>query len=190
MKDFPISRIDARRICGFTIIELMIALAVLGVLLIIAVPSFSNTLKRHRLIGATEALQQSLVYAKSEALNRSQAVTLTVKRSSITDWCFGISVSSAACDCTIDDITNVASCKVDDSLKVVRSSSYRGVTSSPVADDSVTFSPARGETTAKQIDFEASNSGGLAMRVIVTGLGMVRLCSPGGGGKVYGFEDC
>lgn len=69
------TRIDPAR--GFTLVELMISLAVLGVLLMIAVPSFSQLLAANRLTTQTGELITSLNLARGEAVRRAQAVTFS-----------------------------------------------------------------------------------------------------------------
>lgn len=66
---------------GFTLIELMVALAVAIVLMGIAVPSFFESTARARLQGAINELAIDLQYARSEAVRERAAVTLTVANS-------------------------------------------------------------------------------------------------------------
>lgn len=62
---------------GFTLIELMVVIVILGVLVAIALPSFQNTIRRNRVAAATNELVASLNLARSEALrnNRGEAIT-------------------------------------------------------------------------------------------------------------------
>jgi type IV fimbrial biogenesis protein FimT len=61
---------------GFTAIELMVTLAVLAVLAAIAAPSFTPLIERWRVRQATEDLQSTLYYARSEAIKRGGGVTI------------------------------------------------------------------------------------------------------------------
>ena len=61
---------------GFTLVELLVTLAVTAVLLAIAVPSFRDTIRRNRVSSANNALLSALNYARSEAIDRGQVVTL------------------------------------------------------------------------------------------------------------------
>lgn len=67
-----------RRALGVTMVELMIVLAVLGVLLGIAVPSFASLIRDNRLATAANGLLGTLLYARSEAIKRSERVTACV----------------------------------------------------------------------------------------------------------------
>ena len=61
---------SARRLAGFTLLELMITLAVLAILTAIAVPSFQTLLERNRLTSATNDLLGALMMARSNAVTR------------------------------------------------------------------------------------------------------------------------
>lgn len=61
---------------GFTLIELMVTLAVAAILAMIAVPSFRDTIRRNRVTSTSNALLADLTYARGEAISRGQIVTL------------------------------------------------------------------------------------------------------------------
>jgi prepilin-type N-terminal cleavage/methylation domain-containing protein len=59
---------------GFTLIELFLALLIVGVIATTAVPSFSGFLERQRLAGQAEAISSTLSIARAEALTRLEAI--------------------------------------------------------------------------------------------------------------------
>ena len=61
---------------GFTLLELMVTVAVVGVLLSIALPSFSNSVKNSARTSNTNALIGSLLLARSEAIKRESRVSV------------------------------------------------------------------------------------------------------------------
>lgn len=61
---------------GFTLVELMVTLAVLAILTMVAVPSFRDTIRRNRVGTASNALLADFNYARAEAINRGQLVSL------------------------------------------------------------------------------------------------------------------
>lgn len=65
-----------RKNAGFTLVELMVTLAVAAILLSIAAPSFSNFIQNNRITSATNHLVAHLQYARSEAITKGQAVNL------------------------------------------------------------------------------------------------------------------
>lgn len=72
---------EKRQNQGFTIIELMVTLAVVGVLLAVAVPGLSDLLERNRLQSASTNLYTALLSARSEALKRNQDIVVACKQS-------------------------------------------------------------------------------------------------------------
>ena len=70
-------RLERRaRARGLTVIELMTALVVVGVLVAIAVPSYKNAQLSSRLSASANDLFASVQLARSEAIKRNVAVTL------------------------------------------------------------------------------------------------------------------
>ena len=71
---------------GFTLIEMMITLAVMAVLGAIAVPSLSASAARQRLLSAAHHLQADVALAKLESVRHGQAVYLRFQPG--TAWCY------------------------------------------------------------------------------------------------------
>ncbi|MGK0674474.1 MAG: GspH/FimT family pseudopilin [Halothiobacillaceae bacterium] len=65
---------------GFTLLELMVSLAVLGILLGIVVPSFMSTMANTRLTTAANELLAAIQYTRAEAIRRNVRVTLCKAR--------------------------------------------------------------------------------------------------------------
>lgn len=76
---------------GFTLVELMVTLAVVGILAAVAVPAMTSLIAGNRLAGASSELTSSLQLARSEAIRRNAQVTICASSngttcSASTDW--------------------------------------------------------------------------------------------------------
>lgn len=94
---------------GFTLIELMVTVAVLGIILSIAVPSMSDYMDKRKVINAAEAVYGEFQYARSEAIARSQNVFVSFSTDGSSTWSMGVS-TSANCDPTQTIITAADAC--------------------------------------------------------------------------------
>lgn len=61
---------------AFTLIELMVTIAIAGILLAIAVPSFSELVSNNRLSARSNEMVSAIAFARSEAMKRGRPVTL------------------------------------------------------------------------------------------------------------------
>lgn len=65
-----------KKINGFTLVELMIVMAVISILSMIAVPAFKVSMVNNRLIGETTNMTSILNLARAEALRRNDYVSV------------------------------------------------------------------------------------------------------------------
>jgi prepilin-type N-terminal cleavage/methylation domain-containing protein len=82
---------------GFTLVELLMVIAIGGILLTVAVFTLQTSVDNARLRGATEALQGDLQYAQNLAINNNQPVYVTLTTGA--NWCYALSDTSG-CDCS------------------------------------------------------------------------------------------
>ena len=61
---------------GFTLLEALVVMALLGTLLALAAPGLTGVRQKHQMQSQAEQLQSSLMLARSEALRRQQRVTV------------------------------------------------------------------------------------------------------------------
>jgi type IV fimbrial biogenesis protein FimT len=70
------ARLQLSRTRGFTLIELMTAIVVLGVLLGIGVPSFTSAMRNNQIAAQSASLVQALNLARSESVKRGVRVSV------------------------------------------------------------------------------------------------------------------
>ncbi len=71
----------SRKYSGFTLIELVVVITIIGLAITLATPSWDVVSQKRKLTNATEQVASLLVVAQSEAQKRNQAVSLAFSRS-------------------------------------------------------------------------------------------------------------
>jgi type IV fimbrial biogenesis protein FimT len=157
----------ARRARGITLIECVIALAILAALMGIALPSFGEAMARARLRGAAEDLALGLGNARLESV-RAGAGKVHVTVAPGASWCWSVG-SVAGVDC--------ANPPAGSTVHVVRGDDYAGITMT--RGSSAAFD---GRDTLAAAGFAAEfvSSHGGTVRVHVTPLGRASICAPEG----------
>jgi len=99
---------------GFTLIELMITLTVLGVILGLAVPAMGDFVVRQRVSSQASELMLALAYARSEAVTRGVDVAVLPATNSGNGWTDGwcVGPESTMSNCThADRLRNFSNAK-------------------------------------------------------------------------------
>lgn len=168
-----------RQNAGFTLIELMVVVALAAIILSLAAPSFTSTLARKRLEGVASELATDIQYARSEAARRNARVRVIFGTT-----CYAVHVSSDVAGST--DATSCTALGTNAvELKTVQISG--GTTLAFTSNNTkafIEFDPVRGMAIdaagADSSGFvNATNSAGnWQIRAIATKVGRVKLCSP------------
>lgn len=159
---------------GFTLIEMMTVIAILGILLALATPSFTAYFEKYRAKRAAETISAFLVNAKSEAIKRNAMVSTEFRVSGGgATWCLGM-VAGTTCNCTA-----AGSCQIDGVDRVVSSADYKGVLlDDPDNGYAFQFDPVRGSLVGTGETVEVVSAGGQQIHVVVSKQGRIRMCSP------------
>ncbi|AOX99657.1 Tfp pilus assembly protein FimT/FimU [Jeongeupia sp. USM3] len=176
---------------GFTLIELMATVAVLGILLAIGIPSFTDLLNRKRLESVGNNTLSLIAYAKSEALKRNVDVTLLMTRTSASDWRIRAALPAPAADadgiCDADtpcDLRTMAAAEVPSVQLAELSTQFNNTVLDPIR-----LLPAfpDGTSTARGLTYEI---GRYQLRAEMTITGLTRLCIPEGKPGFGGYPAC
>jgi type IV fimbrial biogenesis protein FimT len=158
---------------GFTLIELMIVIAIVAIIAALAVPSYRDMAERNRLKEAAESLASDMRFARTEAIKKSKDLRLTLVAAT---WCYGIDDDNTACDCGTPG---------DCAIKAVDGTQFQGI--SLDNNNSVTFSFRRGTANAMGATLSSAN---YQARVMVANVGRVRICTPAGAAGLQGYPTC
>lgn len=156
------------RQCGFTLIELMVAIVVLAIVASMAIPSLTEMMERRRLINATEAIYGDMQNARSEALKRSLQIVTNIQSGCLTVADKLVSptfVLSNTCMAAFPSINMVTT------RPTIYFDRVRGITNPTGGGGTITL----------------TSSNGLVTKVVISGFGRVRVCSPT---KIGGYPTC
>jgi len=185
---------------GFTVIELMMAIAVVAIITSLALPSYRTILEKRQVTSGAEQLGAFLSSAQFESVKRNQFVAVNYQKNG-GNWCLGMRAGDTAavdCDCTVTVAANANACALDGTLKVFNASilNHPEVLQSVAisgGDDTLVYDPVRGLTqgaeTAKLKLL--SDAGSYALDVDVSVTGRVKICSNKDANKdVPGYKEC
>ena len=183
------------RVRGFTVIELMVGLALMAALMFIAIPTFTTWLQNIQIRAASDAFQNGLQLARAEAIRRNTAVrfqlTSTLDNSCALstagpNWVVSLDSAAGSCGAAPSADTGAAA-----PPRIVQTrSSNEGSRNAVIASNisSLTFNglgrlPAGG--VPMQVDI-SNPTGGICspggqmrcMRLLVSANGQVRMCDP------------
>ncbi|HJV25675.1 MAG TPA: GspH/FimT family pseudopilin [Aromatoleum sp.] len=177
---------------GFTLVELIVTMAILGIILAMAVPNLQTFIDKNRVVGAAEAVYGQLQLARTEAIK--QSANMVAVFTPTAPWCSGFSRDTGTvCDCT-QAVGGANACTILGDgqtavLQVVNASSFSGVTMLTGGPASIAFNGVRG-TAGVGGTVILQSALGKQMGVTINVLGGVHVCSPTGSGSVGGYPAC
>jgi type IV fimbrial biogenesis protein FimT len=184
---------------GFTLLELLAAVAVFVILTALAVPSFVTYLDKSRVRGAADSVVNQIAQARQVAVKFDRSVSLSTTGTGAT-WCLGANqaatpavgdqaVAPVACNCTASN-----ACVVDGREMVIGNVQHPGVTLSSGASELVfdgrlgaRSDAFTGNADASSFDL-TSQSGKYVLTVSVSPLGQAAVCSKTG--NILGYPQC
>jgi type IV fimbrial biogenesis protein FimT len=186
---------------GFTLVEIMISLVVLGVLIALAAPSFSSWLQNQQIRAAAEATLNGLQLARAEAVRRNAQVrfqfvsdltsscTLVTSSTDRINWVVSLGDPTGACNVTVNAappgpvIQSRAAEEGSPNVQVVitpgGSPAPTAVTFSPLG--SVVSTNSDGSVAFTRLDLDnPAITGGAArpLRIVISAGGSARMCDP------------
>lgn len=175
---------------GFTLLELIVTVAVLAIVLTFGVPSMKNAIEKRETIAAAEQIYSELQLARSEAIARSESLFMNIVGGA--SWAIGVS-DNAACDPS----DNAPACVLPDTAgnnpvtHRFTFSDHPDVTIATTANQ-IAFQSQRGTATSADIDITSEGDVGYVMSVTVGALGQINMCSSDAdpAKHVLGYGSC
>jgi len=154
---------------GVTMIELMIAIAVLGVLIALGVPSFQAWLQNAQIRNAADAVVNGIQLARTEAVRRNRMVYFALESGS--NWTVTQFNPKAIIQQRQGDEGSQTA--------VIDSGGRTMVTFSPIGAP-MASNPEDGSMPISTIDFSSSvtTDAPRPLRIVISPAGSVRLCDP------------
>ncbi|MFG6487717.1 Tfp pilus assembly protein FimT/FimU [Roseateles sp. BYS78W] len=192
MKHLAASRSRA----GVTLVEMLIGVAVLGVILAVAVPSMTSFMERRRVIATAGEIADIFTYARSEANVVDQMLNIHVEAvpSGIADFGSCIRLSTGTndnCRCSYAKACPVGDGVVLRQLLLPRSNSVSFAASATWQGTIgvVSFLRQKHLTDVQNLAVTVTGARtGAQLAVQYNNAGRVRICSPGG--TISGFPTC
>lgn len=187
---------------GFTLIEVLIVIALVVVILAVGVPSFNNFIVNERLKSTNAELVASLQYARSEAIARNSPVYVAARVTAVTT-CYTVystTTPATACSCNLGLGNACGASTTHTELRTVLARNRESVKIRSLTGD-LGFDNVTGGLIWGQADFGLPNPTTYvfetsvttdAQRKLVTTVvpsGAVSVCS-GGSKLVSGFPSC
>ncbi len=164
---------------GFTLLELVITVAVLSVVLVVAAPSFKNVIETNKMQRLAEELHGFMIQAKSEAVFRNQDlwahIDVTTDPVDTGEWSIKLTDSNVSGGVTILSLSG---------------SPYSNITFNPdYSSQQIKFDGVRGKVKNGSIDFNPVGQTSKKLRVKGS-YGAARILVCGVGGAFYGYPEC
>jgi type IV fimbrial biogenesis protein FimT len=180
---------------GFTMVELLIVVALIAVVLSLAAPSFKDFILMQRLKGINAQLVTDLQFARSEAVSRRVEVHLKFRAATAATplSCYILytkPAGAADCDCAAAEGARCVAPALE--VRTVQAPVSQSVRMSAVADqaDNFAFDPRTGGISIPAVDFIVANPNDFSVDTFIDGArklrttvglsGRVKVCTPAG----------
>jgi type IV fimbrial biogenesis protein FimT len=152
---------------GFNMIEVMLTIAILGILLGVAVPNFATWINNTKIRTAAESISSGLQLARSEAVRRNSNVAFTMTGQ--TGWQVGMVT-------TVETIQTRSANEGSSGAQVAVTPSGATIVTFNGLGRVVTNADASASIAQVAVDNAAGN--GRTLRILVGSGGNVRMCDP------------
>ena len=175
---------------GFTLIELMVTIAIAAILLTIGVPSLTSFFDRQKVITAAEQVYSHLQQTKVEAISRSDDVAFVHNATTTQSTTFDYVITTEQSSCSLASDNCYLNINGVEVLTEYTNAAFSDVKISVTSNSNVVFDGTRGglETPNIGFSFDFESPIGLKLRCSINQIGRIKLCSPDS--SVSGYGGC
>ncbi|MBE9610442.1 GspH/FimT family pseudopilin [Chitinilyticum piscinae] len=176
-----------KRQTGFTLIELMLVVALIGIILAIAVPNFTEWYQRKKLEGIANDFAALIQNARIEAVRRNSSTFLITTRSNDSSWSLRAVTSTTCAEGSAScELSRITPALYPEYLLTSLSSDFAaGATEINPVDSLFKFSS--GATAAQTVVFGFAS---YRLQVKVTSTGLTSICTPASTPTMPGYSTC
>jgi type IV fimbrial biogenesis protein FimT len=182
---------------GFTILELVIVMAIVAIGITLAVPTYQNIMQRRETTAQAEDLVAFVSFAQGEAIKYNKLISVHLTYTAAKNWCIGANEGNAPCDCKVTNTAAANFCSLNDVAKIMRNSEQTksGMTEPGPADPTLVFDPIRGTMDSADLGTDhnvtlESDNGNWSLTIDVEATGRFRICNPVSAKAVPGYPAC
>jgi type IV fimbrial biogenesis protein FimT len=207
-----------KRNAGFTLLELLVSMTIIGILSALAIPAFGNMMERNKVSGAAQVIYGQLAFARTEAIKRFRPISIQFAANGTDQWALGITDINvnqpSLCNPLVTDAGTPGACTIDfdndpatDDRVLMRldSGSAPGILMKGLSGTAPSYTGAPGACESNGVKpmvcFDPLRGQARNGRVVlasdnyevhvVTGImGRSRLCSPPGAKKHPAYPNC
>jgi type IV fimbrial biogenesis protein FimT len=167
---------------GLTLIELMVVIALVGILIVLVAPSMRGLISAQRVQSINAEIVTDLQFARSEAARRNRAIHMRFRA---TDNCYVVYADTAgpgSCNCSLTPGVNVCTGGREE-IKTVQVPVANGVAvsaSSATGHQIINFEPLTGTSAPDTFEVNVVGAERGQLRTIVNSAGRPTVCTPDG----------
>lgn len=159
---------------GLTLVELAVTMALVGILVGVAVPSFTTWQANSRIRASADTIHAGLRLARAESITRNASVTFTLQANG--NWTVSCTMVTAICPANIHSRPG-AEVRGELSLVALQRDASTATGDATVIFDSL-GRPNADPASLRRVDVTVASTTSRPLRIMLTDLGQTRLCDP------------
>lgn len=180
---------------GFGTADLLAGLSLVAVVAGLAAPGYMDAVDKRQIVNDAEHVEYFVNLARSEAVKRFSAVTVSYAMNEGGEWCIGTALGNEPCDCMEADATAEDFCAIEGAPWILRDRDLQSdwPLHALEGDGAYAFDPVRGilaDPRDRLVLGLSEGDGRFRVRLEVRPTGHSSLCVPPESEPVRGLDNC